>query len=86
MQPGWCACTGPGKPGAVPTSGRIPPAYLAHGTSDPMVSVQYTCALYDRMHAAGAVTLIALRDGDGHVLPATFASDAWAFLSTQRLR
>ena len=84
-QPGWCNCTGPDKPGPVPTSGRIPPAYLAHGTADPMVSVQYTCALSDRMRVASATNLVVLRDGDGHVLPSTFASDAWAFLSAYRL-
>lgn len=84
-QPGWCSCSGPDKPGPVPTSGRIPPAYLAHGTADPMVSVQYTCALSDRMRAASATNLVVLRDGDGHVLPQTFASDAWAFLSAYRL-
>jgi len=84
-QPGWCGCTGADKPGPVPTSGRIPPAYLAHGTTDPMVSVQYTCALSDRMRAANATSVVVLRDGDGHVLPSTFASDAWAFLSAYRL-
>ena len=84
-QSGWCNCTGTDKPGPIPTSGRIPPGYLAHGTRDPLVSVQYTCALAERMTAAGATTSVVLRNGDGHVLPETFALNAWAFLSPLRL-
>ncbi|MDB4931985.1 MAG: putative esterase lipoprotein [Myxococcaceae bacterium] len=84
-QSGWCGCTGADLPGPVPTSGRIPPAYLTHGTRDPLVSVQYTCALAERMTGAGAASTVVLRNGDGHVLPETFALDAWAFLSPLRL-
>ncbi len=84
-QSGWCNCTGTDKPGPIPTSGRIPPGYLAHGTRDPLVSVQYTCALAERMATAGATTAVVLRNGDGHVLPGTFALDAWSFLSPLRL-
>ncbi len=84
-QAGWCNCTGTDKPGPIPTSGRIPPGYLAHGTRDPLVSVQYTCALAERMATAGAITSVVLRNGDGHVLPETFALDAWSFLSPLRL-
>jgi poly(3-hydroxybutyrate) depolymerase len=84
-QSGWCSCSGADLPGPVPTSGRIPPGYLAHGTRDPLVSVQYTCALAERMTGAGAASTVVLRNGDGHVLPETFALDAWAFLSPLRL-
>jgi poly(3-hydroxybutyrate) depolymerase len=84
-QPGWCACNGADLPGPVPTSGRIPAAYLTHGTRDPLVSVQYTCALAERMTGAGAATTVVLRNGDGHVMPETFALDAWAFLAPRRL-
>ena len=37
------------------------------------------------MQTAGAANTVVLRDGDGHVLPATFATDAWRFLAPQRL-
>ncbi|TAK27265.1 MAG: hypothetical protein EPO40_16710 [Myxococcaceae bacterium] len=84
-QAGWCGCSGPDLPGPIPTSGRIPPAYLTHGTRDPLVSVQYTCALAERMAGAGAAATVVLRNGDGHVMPETFALDAWAFLSSRRL-
>lgn len=84
-QAGWCACSGPDLPGPIPTSGRIPPAYLTHGTRDPLVSVQYTCALAERMAGAGAAATVVLRNGDGHVMPETFALDAWTFLSSRRL-
>lgn len=84
-QPGWCSCNGTDKPGPVPTSGRVPPAYLTHGTRDPMVSVQYTCALAERMAGAGAATSVVLRNGDGHEMPGSFALDAWSFLSPLRL-
>ena len=86
----WSSKPGPPKlgavePGPIPTSGRIPPGYLAHGTRDPLVSVQYTCALAERMAGAGAAATVVLRNGDGHVMPETFALDAWAFLSSRRL-
>jgi poly(3-hydroxybutyrate) depolymerase len=84
-QSGWCSCSGPDLPGPVPTSGRIPPAYLTHGTNDPLVSVQYTCALAERMRGAGAASTVVLRIGDGHVMPDTFALDTWAFLAPLRL-
>ncbi|MDP3214825.1 MAG: alpha/beta hydrolase, partial [Deltaproteobacteria bacterium] len=84
-QRGWCRCEGPDRPGEVPTVGRLPPAYLTHGTRDPMVSVQYTCELAGRLQAAGAAVSLVLRDGDGHVVPPTFARDAWAFLAGRRL-
>lgn len=84
-QAGWCGCSGADLPGPIPTSGRIPPAYLTHGTRDPLVSVQYTCALAERMAGLGAANTVVLRNGDGHVMPETFALDAWAFLSPRRL-
>ncbi|MDO9021056.1 MAG: PHB depolymerase family esterase [Deltaproteobacteria bacterium] len=83
-RPGWCACSGAEKPVALRTDGRMPPGYLAHGTRDPLVSVQYTCELEARMAAVGAVTQTALRDGDGHVLPSDFVSAAWRFLGPRR--
>ena len=49
------------------------------------MSVQYTCALAERMAGAGAAATVVLRNGDGHVMPETFALDAWAFLSSRRL-
>ena len=84
-QRGWCRCEGPDRPGEVATVGRLPPAYLTHGTRDPLVSVQYTCALAERLQAAGAAVSVVLRDGDGHAVPPTFARDAWAFVAGRRL-
>lgn len=78
---GWCNCAGVPKPIAPRGDGRMPPGYLAHGTRDPLVSVQYTCEQEALMAGVGAVTQVALRDGDGHVLPSNFVSVAWGFLS-----
>lgn len=81
---GWCNCAGTPKPIAPRTDGRMPPGYLAHGTEDPMVSVQYTCEQEALMSAAGAFTQVVLRSGDGHVLPGNFVAQAWTFLSRFR--
>lgn len=83
---GWCGCGSADRPIAVRADGRMPPGYLAHGTRDPLVSVQYTCELEARMRAVGAPVQTALRDGDGHVVPGDFVSAAWAFLRDHRRR
>lgn len=83
-RPGWCNCTGASKPIATRTDGRMPPGYLAHGTRDPMVSVQHTCEQEAQMLAAGVPVQTALRDGDGHVLPSDFVSAAWRFIGNRR--
>jgi poly(3-hydroxybutyrate) depolymerase len=79
-----CNCTGPELPVATNASGRRPPAYLTHGTDDPMVSVEYTCALASRLSSLGFTVRTSLRNGDGHSLPETFAQDAWAFMAAYR--
>ena len=89
IQRGWCGCgdaSGGGieKPMTVPSG--MPPAYLAHGTSDPLVSVQYSCELEARLRELGIEVQTALRAGDGHVLPEKFVSSAWRFLGTRRLK
>ncbi len=81
---GWCNCDGVPKPIAPRGDGRMPPGYLAHGTEDPMVSVQYTCEQEALMANVGATTQVVLRSGDGHVLPNNFVTQAWAFLSRYR--
>lgn len=81
---GWCGCGSADRPIAVRADGRMPPGYLAHGTRDPLVSVQYTCELEARLRAVGAAVQTALRDGDGHVVPGDFVSAAWAFLGPRR--
>ena len=83
-RPGWCNCTGASKPIAARADGRMPPGYLAHGTRDPMVSVQHTCEQEAQMLAAGAAVQTALRDGDGHVLPSDFVTAAWRFIGSRR--
>ena len=84
VRSGWCACAGAFKAIALPLAGYMPPAYLTHGTNDPLVSVQYTCALEAGMRALAAPVTVALRVGDGHVMPSTFARDAWAALGAYR--
>ena len=81
---GWCSCSGPELPVVLPSSGPPLAGYLAHGTRDPIVTVQYTCELAARMGALGYPVTVALRDGDGHVLPGDFLSRAWGFLSSRR--
>lgn len=85
-QPGWCACNGPALGAAIPTAGRRPAALLTHGTSDDMVSAYYTCALGDRLRAAGHDVTVQLRDGAPHVMPEDFMRYAWRFLARHRLR
>ncbi len=82
-QPGWCSCSGAEKPVSIRTDGRMPPGYLAHGNSDPLVTVQYTCELEARMLAVGATVQTALRS-DGHNLPRDFVSAAWRFIGSRR--
>ncbi len=81
---GWCGCSGPGLPVALPTTGRQVPGYLSHYAQDPIVSVFYTCALSSRMSALGIPNETVIRPG-GHDLSTGFAQAAWAFLSRHRL-
>ncbi len=81
---GWCGCSGPGLPVALPTTGRQVPGYLAHFAQDPIVSVFYTCALSSRMSALGIANETVIRPG-GHDLSTGFAQAAWGFLSRYRL-
>jgi predicted esterase/uncharacterized cupin superfamily protein len=83
-EPGWCDCTAAGLP-IVPSVGRAPPGYLAHGVEDRRVSPRYTCALAARLQSIGVAGVTALRPG-GHSLPAHFATDAWSFLAPLRRR
>jgi poly(3-hydroxybutyrate) depolymerase len=81
---GWCTCEGPELPVTIPTGTPRLAVYLAHGTDDPMVSVQYSCAMEERLTAQGHAATVVLRPGDGHTLPASFAQDAWAFFASRR--
>jgi len=80
-EPGWCGCGGAGLPVA-PVVGAAP-GFLSHGNADPMVSVQYTCALAARLAAVGAPVQTYVWSG-GHYLGANFARNAWAFLAPHR--
>lgn len=82
-QQGWCRCSGASLPVALPSSGPPLAGYLAHGTNDPLVSVQYTCDLASQLAARNYAVTVALRDGDGHVLPSDFLVRAWAFVATK---
>ncbi len=82
---GYCACTGAELAVPVPTSGRMPPGLLTHGTDDPLVSVYYTCTLAQRMTANGHYQETQLFNGEGHAIPSNWAQLVWPFLSTRRL-
>lgn len=83
-QPGWCGCTGADKPGPVRATGHRPPAYLTHGSSDDMVSPYFTCALSERLGAAGYEVQTVIRDGEQHVMPDGFAVEVWPWLFRHR--
>lgn len=82
---GYCSCGGTEKPAPLPTTGRKPPGYLSHAVDDVTVSVYYSCDLAARMQALGYTTSVKLRSGGGHAWPASFALDAWPFLSQHAL-
>jgi poly(3-hydroxybutyrate) depolymerase len=82
--PGWCRCDGPALPMAPPRDGRRPPAYVVHGTDDPTVSVQYSCALASELRAAGHDVELDLRAGEGHYCDRGFTAAAWAFFARHR--
>ncbi len=82
---GYCNCTGAELAVPVPTSGRMPPGLLTHGTDDPLVSVYYTCTLAQRMTANGHYQETQLFNGEGHAIPSNWAQLVWPFLSTRRL-
>ncbi len=84
-QAGWCNCTGPELPVAVPTTGRHTPGVLVHGTDDPLVSVYHTCTLASLMQARGNPLQLIVLDGGGHYLSTTLARRVWTFLSPYRL-
>ncbi len=82
---GWCSCTGPELPVPIATTGWRPPGYLAHGTRDPINSVYFTCAAEERMRALGVTVVTALRDGEGHSVPPSFAQQVWPFFRNRLL-
>ncbi|MEZ4409134.1 MAG: alpha/beta hydrolase [Polyangiales bacterium] len=82
---GWCGCSGAELPIAVATDGRMPPGYLSHGTSDPLVSVYYTCTLESRLRAVGADVTTELFNGEGHAVPTNWAQRVWPFFSGRTL-
>jgi len=84
-QSGYCSCAGAELPVAVPSSGRMPPGLLTHGTRDPMVSVYYTCTLADLMTARGHSQVTQLFDGEGHGVPSNWAQLVWPFFAARRL-
>jgi poly(3-hydroxybutyrate) depolymerase len=85
--PGWCAqCDGPPLPlGVSPTAPRVP-FVLSHGTDDPDVSVQYTCALAQELLSAGFPVTLNLRPGEGHFCDSDFVERSWRYLSRARSR
>ncbi len=78
-EPGYCSCSGEEKPAPLPSSGRKPAGYLAHGRGDTTVSPYYTCALAARMQALGYPNQVSIVEGD-HRWPPGFATSAWSFL------
>ncbi len=84
-RPGWCNCVGDDRPGPIATTGRLPPAYLTHGSSDEIVTPYFTCALAARLQSAGYTVSVQIRDGERHVMPDRFLSEVWPFLSAHRI-
>ncbi len=84
-QSGYCKCSGPEKPGPVATTGRKPPGYLVHASDDTTISVQYMCALSERMTALGYQRSLNIKSGHGHSMPYNLGVDAWAYLSKFKL-
>ncbi len=83
-QSGWCACTGPDKPGPIRTTGRRPPAYVTHGSNDDIVSPHFSCNLASRLTAAGFEVETVIRDNEQHVMPDDFAVSVWPWLYRHR--
>jgi poly(3-hydroxybutyrate) depolymerase len=82
---GWCNCSGPELPMPLATTGRRVPGYITHGTSDPLVSVYYSCTLQARMLALGMPVQISLFNGEGHAIPNNWAQMVWPFFRPLRL-
>jgi poly(3-hydroxybutyrate) depolymerase len=80
--PGWCAgCAGPPLPlGVSPAAPRVP-FVLSHGTDDPDVSVQHTCALAAELRRADFPVSVQLRPGDGHLCDSDFVERSWRELA-----
>jgi predicted esterase len=57
---------------------------LSHGTDDPDVSVQYTCALAQELLSAGFPVTLNLRPGEGHFCDSDFVERSWRYLSRAR--
>jgi poly(3-hydroxybutyrate) depolymerase len=84
-QSGYCSCAGAELPVPVPSSGRMPPGLLTHGTRDPLVSVYYTCTLAELMTARGYTQVTQLFNGEGHGVPTNWAQLVWPFFAGRRL-
>lgn len=84
-QSGYCACALAELPITIPTSGRMPPGLLTHGTRDPLVSVYYTCTLAELMTARGHTQVTQLFNGEGHGVPSNWAQLVWPFFASRRL-
>ncbi len=72
------ACTQALRPTPLPTSGRVPPGYLAHDPADNSVSSYYTCTLFQAL-SSGRRSLAF--HGSGHSVPDAFSQAAWTYLS-----
>ena len=79
--PGWCACDGDPLPVGVSGGDPRVPFVLSHGTNDPDVSVQYTCALAAELQGAGHAVTLHLRPGDGHFCDGDFVERSWRVLT-----
>ncbi|MFO0603234.1 MAG: PHB depolymerase family esterase [Polyangiales bacterium] len=85
--PGYCReCAGPPLPLGVSASAPRVPFVLSHGTDDPDVSVQYTCALAQELLGAGFPVTLNLRPGEGHFCDSDFVERSWRYLARSRSR
>ncbi|MEK6625923.1 MAG: prolyl oligopeptidase family serine peptidase, partial [Bdellovibrionota bacterium] len=89
---GYCACNGSEKPIKIPTTGRMPPAYITHGNADWTVSVVYSCDLATRLQALGHSATVNIRSVEyrDHDIPdpasSSFYADIWNFLQQHSLQ
>jgi poly(3-hydroxybutyrate) depolymerase len=84
-QAGWCSGGTMQLPVPLPSTGRVTPAVLFHGTADPIVSVYHTCTLERLLRARGGAVQTTLFDGGGHAAFDTLAQRTFDALSGVRL-
>ncbi|MBI2522655.1 MAG: prolyl oligopeptidase family serine peptidase [Bdellovibrio sp.] len=81
---GYCSCSGTEKPTKIPTTGRMPPAYITHGNADWTVSVVFSCELAARLQSLNHSATVNIRNVEyrDHDIPDPASSSFYATLWT----